>query len=520
MKLILKEGRRARRLALALILTAALFAAGLCGSAVTAFGVTTGEAAALVAVHPDSLDPMTRVGENALVNPNFADGSAIPRTQYGGPWAFTNNDELGVPANAATFGVTEVTDAVAGMGAQSGLGTPVSTGLKIDIVSTNFSAMDDSLTYSQFDDTMYGDRATDAAWYFAAWVKADQDMWFDVGISYSAKQSNAGVYFDLGRKFFVPAGVWTQIGKDSAGNFVPFRSRVIGTGYLRGTGSDPTANNSNSATEALNAKEDAGDTTINPWYRSGWSEIWACLRIYAYAGSKFGDTGVGTPTGGHALTAGDSYTITGTNFWNYSSEPPYVAKEVETVTLNKNELALEVGQNETLTAEVLPADADDSDVLWSSSDTTVATVDQTGKVTAIAVGTATVTAEANDGGGAQDECAVTVSAATEPPVSVTGVTLDKTTGSVKAGETLQLTATVAPAGAENKAVTWASSDTAVATVDANGKVTAVKAGTATITVTTADGSKTATCTVTVTAAEAEGGGCGSIASGFAGGGQA
>ena len=86
------------------------------------------------------------------------------------------------------------------------------------------------------------------------------------------------------------------------------------------------------------------------------------------------------------------------------------------------------------------------------------------------------------------------------PVSVSGVSLNKTSLTLEAGETAALTATVTPANAANKSVTWSSSDTTVATV-ADGVVTAVAAGTATITVTTADGGKTATCTVTVVAAE-------------------
>lgn len=84
------------------------------------------------------------------------------------------------------------------------------------------------------------------------------------------------------------------------------------------------------------------------------------------------------------------------------------------------------------------------------------------------------------------------------PVPVTGVSLNKTSMELEAGESEQLTATVAPADATNKSVTWTSNNDSVATVDANGNVNAVSAGAATITVTTADGGKTATCTVTVT----------------------
>lgn len=86
-------------------------------------------------------------------------------------------------------------------------------------------------------------------------------------------------------------------------------------------------------------------------------------------------------------------------------------------------------------------------------------------------------------------------------VAVTGVSLSKQTLSLVEGSTETLTATVTPSDATNKSISWKSSDAATATVDNNGKVTAVKAGSATITVTTTDGSKTATCSVTVTAKE-------------------
>lgn len=85
------------------------------------------------------------------------------------------------------------------------------------------------------------------------------------------------------------------------------------------------------------------------------------------------------------------------------------------------------------------------------------------------------------------------------PIAVTGVTVAPTTASIVEGSTQQLNATIAPANATNQAVTWTSSDEDVATVNANGLVTAIGAGTATITATTGDGSKTATSVITVTA---------------------
>ena len=168
--------------------------------------------------------------------------------------------------------------------------------------------------------------------------------------------------------------------------------------------------------------------------------------------------------------------------------------DVTGVTLDKTTISLEEGSETTLTATVAPADATNKTVTWKSSDTSVATVDN-GKITAVNAGTATITVTTEDGSKTAT-CNVTVTPAI---INVTGVTLDKTTVSLEEGNTTTLTATVAPTNATNKAVTWKSSDTSIATVD-NGKITAVNAGTATITVTTEDGGKTATCKVTVTSA--------------------
>lgn len=89
------------------------------------------------------------------------------------------------------------------------------------------------------------------------------------------------------------------------------------------------------------------------------------------------------------------------------------------------------------------------------------------------------------------------------PISVTGVTLDKTTLSLEEGATGQLTATVAPSNASDKSITWKSADESIATVDDSGKVTAVKAGSVDVTATTKDGNKVAKCAVTVTAKAGE-----------------
>lgn len=173
------------------------------------------------------------------------------------------------------------------------------------------------------------------------------------------------------------------------------------------------------------------------------------------------------------------------------------AVAVTGVSLNKETTTLLVGGGvETLTATIAPDDATNKNVIWASSDETVATVDESGKVTAVGVGTANITVTTVDGGKTAT-CAVTVN-----PVVVESVSLNKTETSITVSATETLTATITPDNATNKNVTWTSNDESVATVD-GGVVTGVAVGTATITVTTTDGSKTATCAVTVAAAPSE-----------------
>lgn len=163
------------------------------------------------------------------------------------------------------------------------------------------------------------------------------------------------------------------------------------------------------------------------------------------------------------------------------------------IKLNKSTTSLKVGGTETLVATITPSDATNKKVTWSTSAGSVATVDQNGKVTAVKAGTASITAKTADGGKTAS-CKVTVTTNT---VAVTGVKLDKTTLSLETGGTATLNATISPENATNQKVTWSSSASTIAKVDQNGKVTAVKAGTATITVKTDDQGKTASCKVTV-----------------------
>jgi hypothetical protein len=168
---------------------------------------------------------------------------------------------------------------------------------------------------------------------------------------------------------------------------------------------------------------------------------------------------------------------------------------VESITLSQSSATMTIGETLNLTATVTPDDATDKSITWSSSNTSVASVDADGKVTAKAEGTATITATANDGSGVKASCEVTVE---KKVILVNQITLSQTTATLTEGETLTLIAKVTPDDATDKSITWSSSNTNVASVDADGKVTAKAEGTATITATANDGSGVkASCELTV-----------------------
>lgn len=171
-----------------------------------------------------------------------------------------------------------------------------------------------------------------------------------------------------------------------------------------------------------------------------------------------------------------------------------VTVPVTSVTLNQSVYTLAIGASYTLIPTVLPANATDRQVKWSSSNEKTVTVSDRGVIQAIAEGTSTIKAEA---GGKSATCAVTVE---KTIVAVAEVTLDRTSLTLKVNETFTLSATVAPENATDKAVKWTTSDSGVVRVS-NGIVTSVGEGTAKITA--AAGGKSATCTVTVKKAEPE-----------------
>ena len=164
----------------------------------------------------------------------------------------------------------------------------------------------------------------------------------------------------------------------------------------------------------------------------------------------------------------------------------------EHLSLDKTSLTLLGHESQQLTATVLPAGASQA-LMWTSSDESVATVSQSGLVSAVAAGHAVITATTTDGTDLSASCNVTVL-----QVQAESIRLNVTTAGLNEGSTLQLTATVLPEECDIKTVIWASNNPSVATVDSNGLVTTHSVGTATITAITTDGSNlSTTCTVTL-----------------------
>ncbi|MDO4572798.1 MAG: Ig-like domain-containing protein, partial [Clostridia bacterium] len=166
------------------------------------------------------------------------------------------------------------------------------------------------------------------------------------------------------------------------------------------------------------------------------------------------------------------------------------------ISLNKYGASLAIGGTTQLTATILPTNATTKTVTWTSSDPTIATVSSTGKITAVKAGTCIVTATSNGSGEADlsAQCTVTVSAVSSGSIGLNALNL-----TLYHDQSATLVATVYPSNATNKEVTFSSSNSRVATVDASsGLITAVGNGRATITVTANDGSgATASCLVSV-----------------------
>ena len=162
------------------------------------------------------------------------------------------------------------------------------------------------------------------------------------------------------------------------------------------------------------------------------------------------------------------------------------------LTLNKSDLALNVGDMETLTVTGNPANATNKTLIWTSSNTDVASVTSAGKVTANTKGTAVIKAASTDGSGKYVSCVVTVN-----NIQILNVSLDKASFDLSEGDTAAVKATIYPTNSSNQTLKWTSSNSSVATVDGKGNITAGSTkGYAIITAAATDGSgKSAECVV-------------------------
>lgn len=197
-------------------------------------------------------------------------------------------------------------------------------------------------------------------------------------------------------------------------------------------------------------------------------------------------------------------------------EPTPVEVKANKITLNKENVTFTaLNQTFSLFATVTPENAEEKAVGWNSNNMSVVTVDKDGKITAVGKGSAEVFCFLKSNGEVFAKCSVTVQIPdtqpeptkpeqkpTEPEVvKVSGITLNPDINlKIEEGNSSKITATVVPSNATNNSVKWVSSSPDVATVDENGNVTAIKAGSTTVTCTAVDGSGvSATCHVTVTA---------------------
>ncbi len=204
-------------------------------------------------------------------------------------------------------------------------------------------------------------------------------------------------------------------------------------------------------------------------------------------------TGTSSGSGSSTSTATKTASSTTTSSSETGTQTATVSVPVSSIALNKTTDHLAAGTTDGLSAAISPANATNQAVAWSTSNASVATVSASGVVSAVTAGTATITATTVDGGKTAT-CVVTV------VVSVSGVSLSNSTLTIGVGQTVSLTATLAPSDATNQNLTWSTSNGKVATVSGTGHsvlVNAIGGGSATVTASSQDGNKTATCLVTV-----------------------
>ena len=173
--------------------------------------------------------------------------------------------------------------------------------------------------------------------------------------------------------------------------------------------------------------------------------------------------------------------------------------EVSKINLTTKEDTITPGSTTQINATIEPENATNRELVWSSSNPSIATVDSKGVVKGLKSGTVTITAKTKDG---KVMATKTITIKKEEPKQIESLSFAQDNVSIKKDDTLGLIVTVKPSELASEKLTWTSSDTNIVTVDANGNIKGIKPGTATITAKSTNGKK-ATCTVTVTTDEVE-----------------
>lgn len=200
----------------------------------------------------------------------------------------------------------------------------------------------------------------------------------------------------------------------------------------------------------------------------------------------------------YKLNLVNKYNLRGSGSWAmgqdiielWSVYAKYKNVPVTGVVLSPKNNNIEVGKTKKLNAAISPLTASNKAVTWSSSDSKIAKVSDSGIVTGVKNGRATITVKTDDG-------AKTATAIVNVITSVKSVKVVPATANINHKKTKKLTAIVSPSTATNKNVTWKSSDTKIAKISNTGVVTGLKIGKASITVSTVDGSKKAVCKISV-----------------------
>ena len=165
---------------------------------------------------------------------------------------------------------------------------------------------------------------------------------------------------------------------------------------------------------------------------------------------------------------------------------------IKKITLSQTNVTTSLAEKTlVLYATITPPDAENEPIVWSSSDPSIATVDQKGLVTLRKAGTVTIICTARNDSTIAASCRVTITQ------NVTGIKLDQSNVTMNVGETFRLTYVIAPVNASNPAVTWTTTNKSVATVDKNGLVSAKGVGQTAIILKTNEGGYMATCLINV-----------------------